>query len=122
MHRRRFLAAVSALSAAAAGCTSASGPAETSTTTTRTTTTRSTTTTGSTTAEPGDVHRVWVGRSFTYLFAGAHIRAHTVTGTGPLYVFAEVDKNSSPTLSLDDQTYGPASEVAGEHTDGVFYQ
>lgn len=96
MHRRRFLAAVSAFSAAAAGCTS---------------------------AQRVEVHEVWTGRSFTSLYAGAHYNAYTVTGDGPVFVFALVGDGDSPSLLLDGKSHEPADELPGSTgADAVFSQ
>lgn len=128
MHRRRFLASASALTSAAllAGCTGVasegtSTTTQTSTGTTTTTDESTTRTTATTTTEP--VGDVWVGRSFTYLYAGAHFNAYTVTGDGPVFVFALVADGESPSLTLDGETHRPADELPGSTgASAVFYR
>lgn len=86
-----------------------------------TTTDESATRTTTTTTEP--VGDVWVGRSFTYLYAGAHFNAHTVTGDGPVFVFALVADGESPPLTLGGETHRPADELPGSTSaDAVFYR
>jgi len=123
MHRRRFLASAGALSTAAVltGCTSAGDSDATPTgESTRTTTTDEPTTRTTTTTDA--VGEVWVGRSFTYLSAGAHVNAYTVTGDGPVFVFALVADGQRPALALDGETHRPASELPGSTgADAVFY-
>ncbi|AHG05106.1 hypothetical protein HALDL1_03115 [Halobacterium sp. DL1] len=127
MRRRQFLASAAGLSSAAlAGCTSAGNSAtpttERSTTEPSTTTDESTTQTTTTTSVPA-VGDVWVGRSFTYLYAGSHFNAYTVTGSGPLFVFALVADEHHQGLALDGQSHYPASDVAGSvGADAVFSQ
>lgn len=126
MRRRRFLATAAGLSTAAlAGCTSA-GDSSTPTTdqsTTRTSTTTDESTTRTTTTATQAVSDVWVGRSFTYLYAGAHVNAYTVTGSGPLFVFALTTDAQHQELTLDGESRSPASDVGDSiGADAVFYQ
>lgn len=65
---------------------------------------------------------VWVGRSFRYLFVGAHVNAYTVTGDGPVFAFALVADGEQPPLVLDGESYDPADELPGSTgADGVFF-
>lgn len=127
MRRRRFLASAAlSVTALAAGCTS-DGPtddatATTSSTTTATTTTTTSETTTATTRTQVDVSEAWVDRSFTYLHAGAHIKSYTVTGDGPVFVFAATPGEERPVLELDGERHAPAEELpGGASPQGVFY-
>ncbi|WP_232700410.1 hypothetical protein [Halobacterium wangiae] len=126
MRRRRFLAAAVGLSTGAlAGCTSAGNSATPSTdqTTTEPSTTIDESTTRTTTTPNPVVGDVWVGRSFTYLYAGAHVNAYTVTGSGPQFVFALVADGERPALSLAGETHRPADELPGSTgANAVFYR
>jgi hypothetical protein len=129
MNRREVLAAASGLSslAVAAGCTSpssstASTPKESTTrTTTRSTTSTTEESTTRTTTPTPVVEDVWVGRSFRYLYAGAHYNAYTVTGDGPVFVFALAEDGANPSLVLDGEAQDPATKLAGNvYADNVF--
>lgn len=121
MNRREFLAAATGLSSVvvAAGCTSPSSSTTPTSeqSTTRTTTESSTTTTPSTPV----VDDVWVDRSFRYLYAGAHYNAYTVTGAGPVFVFALAEDGAQPTLDVDGESHDPADKLAGTYADNVFH-
>lgn len=124
MHRRRFLAAAAlSTTALAAGCT-ADGPTDdaTETSSSTTATTAASATSETTTRTQVGVSDVWVDRSFTYLHAGAHRNAYTVTGDGPLFVFASVPADARPTLELDGSEREPAGELPGGTTsDAAFF-
>lgn len=110
VQRRRFLASAAALSTAtvAAGC-SGPNPGRTGTTTT-----------GEDRADA--VGELWTGRSFRYLYAGAHVNAYTVTGDGPVFAFALVADGESPSLVLDGESHAPAEELPGSTgADAVFF-
>jgi hypothetical protein len=121
MNRREFLAATAGLSSVvAAGCTSPSD----STTPSREHSTTRTTTESSTDPTPSTpvVGDVWVDRSFTYLYAGAHYNAYTVTGAGPVFVFALAADGAQPVLDVDGESHDPADELAGStDADTVFH-
>ncbi|UHH25490.1 hypothetical protein [Halobacterium noricense] len=120
MQRREVLAAAASLSTVVvAGCTSGDD-ATTSTTGRSASGTTTDSTTHATTAAPVDSD-VWIDRSFTYLYAGAHYNAYTVTGDGPVFVFALVGDGEPPSLVLDGESHEPADELPGSTgADAVF--
>lgn len=120
MNRREILAAGASLSTiVVAGCASgADAPTNTAERPANRTSTDSTT--QATTTAPA-VSDLWVDRSFTYMYAGAHYNAYTVAGDGPVFVFALVGDGEPPSLVLDGESHGPADELPGSTgADAVF--